>query len=127
MSEVDDFLHRHLDDIAEAMKEPDVVHSPRCTHGKRVWMFNRYWPFIHTWISTCVCVCEINDILRRAHKSDCAVHNEPAFPNGPCDCADERARVVPVREITYIDVADREPEQLLRDIRQWKEALRKHL
>jgi hypothetical protein len=20
------------------------------------------------------------------HKSDCAVHNEPAYPNGPCDC-----------------------------------------
>lgn len=24
------------------------------------------------------------------HDSDCAVHNEPAMPNGPCDCgADE--------------------------------------
>lgn len=22
------------------------------------------------------------------HKSDCAVHNEPAYPNGPCDCND---------------------------------------
>ena len=21
-----------------------------------------------------------------AHYSDCAVHNEPAYPNGPCDC-----------------------------------------
>jgi len=20
------------------------------------------------------------------HWSDCAVHNEPAYPNGPCDC-----------------------------------------
>jgi len=20
------------------------------------------------------------------HKSDCAVHNEPAYPAGPCDC-----------------------------------------
>lgn len=20
------------------------------------------------------------------HKSDCATHNEPAYPNGPCDC-----------------------------------------
>ncbi|WP_418219853.1 hypothetical protein [Burkholderia metallica] len=20
------------------------------------------------------------------HASDCAVHNEPAYPNGPCDC-----------------------------------------
>jgi hypothetical protein len=22
----------------------------------------------------------------RTHYSSCAVHNEPAFPNGPCDC-----------------------------------------
>jgi len=21
------------------------------------------------------------------HDSDCAVHNEPAFPNGPCNCS----------------------------------------
>ena len=24
------------------------------------------------------------------HWSDCSVHNEPAYPNGPCDC--ERGR-----------------------------------
>ncbi len=23
------------------------------------------------------------------HKSDCAVHNEPAMPQGPCDCGME--------------------------------------
>ena len=23
------------------------------------------------------------------HASDCAVHNEPAYPNGPCDCGAE--------------------------------------
>lgn len=27
-----------------------------------------------------------NDIDTFAHWSDCAVHNEPAEPNGPCDC-----------------------------------------
>ena len=28
------------------------------------------------------------------HKSDCAVHNEPALPAGPCDCgADSRISV----------------------------------
>jgi len=26
------------------------------------------------------------DQLRERHWSDCAVHNEPAMPNGPCDC-----------------------------------------
>ncbi len=25
----------------------------------------------------------------RIHTSDCAVHNEPAFPRGKCDCAEE--------------------------------------
>lgn len=25
-------------------------------------------------------------ILSPEHASDCAVHNEPAYPNGPCDC-----------------------------------------
>lgn len=23
---------------------------------------------------------------KQKHWSDCAVHNEPAYPNGPCDC-----------------------------------------
>lgn len=29
----------------------------------------------------------------KEHASDCAVHNMPAFPNGPCDCQPEDARV----------------------------------
>jgi len=24
------------------------------------------------------------------HDSDCAQHNEPAYPNGPCDCSARR-------------------------------------
>ena len=24
--------------------------------------------------------------MKDYHDSDCATHNEPAFPNGPCDC-----------------------------------------
>jgi hypothetical protein len=27
------------------------------------------------------------------HESDCATHNEPAYPNGPCDC---NARFAPM-------------------------------
>jgi hypothetical protein len=64
-AEIDDFFERHIDEIAEAIKEPDVVHGKYCTNGKRQWMFNRHWPFIHTWISTAVCVCEINQIMRQ--------------------------------------------------------------
>lgn len=29
---------------------------------------------------------EIIALLDR-HDSDCATHNEPAYPNGPCDCS----------------------------------------
>jgi hypothetical protein len=68
-TEVDDFFDRHIDAIAEAIKEPDTLHSKYCTNGKRQWMFNRYWPFIHTWISTAVCVCEINQMMRQHNES----------------------------------------------------------
>ena len=27
--------------------------------------------------------------MKIIHDSDCAVHNEPAYPNGPCDCGAE--------------------------------------
>ena len=27
-----------------------------------------------------------SDPIRTTHLSDCAVHNEPAYLNGPCDC-----------------------------------------
>jgi hypothetical protein len=29
----------------------------------------------------------------RIHESDCAVHNEPAAPNGPCDCTLSKPKV----------------------------------
>jgi hypothetical protein len=37
------------------------------------------------------CRCTAGDC---GHRSDCAVHNEPTFPNGPCDC-DARRRAAP--------------------------------
>lgn len=33
-------------------------------------------------------------IVEPAHKSDCAVHNEPASANGPCDCAEPPAPIM---------------------------------
>ena len=62
-----DFFDRHLDDIAKVLKKDypvTVVHSRHCTHGKRQWLFSWRWPFVQTWISTAVCICGINDILR---------------------------------------------------------------
>lgn len=37
------------------------------------------------------CNCEACSVLAltqavRLHQSDCDVHNEPAYPNGPCSC-----------------------------------------
>lgn len=29
------------------------------------------------------------------HASDCALHNEPYKPNGPCDCGADKGRPVP--------------------------------
>lgn len=63
-TEVDDFFDRHADAIAKAIREPAVQHNPHCNHGKRMWTFSWRWPFVHTWISKCVCVCEINQIMR---------------------------------------------------------------
>ena len=36
-----------------------------------------------------VCRCTAGSC---GHRSDCAVHNEPALPNGPCNCAPPPAR-----------------------------------
>jgi hypothetical protein len=33
--------------------------------------------------SGCQCAACVSGVM---HASDCSVHNEPAFPNGPCDC-----------------------------------------
>ncbi len=30
------------------------------------------------------------------HASDCAVHNMPAYPNGPCDCGAIERRLVEI-------------------------------
>lgn len=30
---------------------------------------------------------EILALVGAGHDSDCATHNEPAMPNGPCDCS----------------------------------------
>lgn len=37
-------------------------------------------------ISDLVGAAEPPDDLDITHASDCAMHNEPAYPNGPCDC-----------------------------------------
>jgi hypothetical protein len=66
-NEIEECLYRHLDAIAEAMKEPeepDVVHSSRCSYGKRMWLFSWKFPFVITWISRAWCCCGINEIVR---------------------------------------------------------------
>lgn len=36
------------------------------------------------------------------HWSDCAVHNEPAYPNGPCSCGRDRAARNPITALWWI-------------------------
>lgn len=45
-------------------------------------------PFIEVWMRPSVdhCMCEACK-GGALHRSDCAVHNEPAYPRGECDCA----------------------------------------
>jgi len=38
--------------------------------------------------------CECDKCKKVPHKSDCAVHNEPAYPKGKCDCGAERPELL---------------------------------
>jgi hypothetical protein len=40
----------------------------------------------HTREATIRCMQAAIQQAREIHASDCAVHNEPAYPAGPCDC-----------------------------------------
>lgn len=43
------------------------------------------------------------------HDSDCAVHNAPALPVGPCNCSAQAAattRIVPVAQLSVLDVLE---------------------
>ena len=42
----------------------------------------------------CQCV-ECRKIVPRFHASDCAVHNAPAYLNGPCNCTTSEPGVNP--------------------------------
>jgi hypothetical protein len=56
----------------------------RCEHCNGTWTEDS-----HTYNGGCCEADERADPLASApveHRSDCAVHNEPAMPNGPCDC-----------------------------------------
>ena len=47
-----------------------------------------------------VCECEGPPMrFTNRHLSDCAVHNEPAYPNGPCDCGVEKRRLAAIASL----------------------------
>lgn len=53
---------RHADFLELKLRHPKVKHRPGCTRGKRRWRFSWKWPFVHTWISQAICMCEIIEI-----------------------------------------------------------------
>lgn len=42
------------------------------------------------------------ETTRDGHDSDCAMHNEPAFPNGPCDCSTSNPHMEIERQIADV-------------------------
>lgn len=103
-TEVEDFLERHGDAIREAIREPDVIHGPHCTNGKRQWMLTRHFPFVRTWISTAICCCEINQILRQ-HRETMRLMDEIVEALQP--------RAIP------IDLSQFKPETQLAIVNSW--------
>jgi hypothetical protein len=57
--EIKDCVWRHEHFLALKLEEHKVKHRPGCTRGKRRWLFSWRWPFVHTWISQSICMCEI--------------------------------------------------------------------
>lgn len=62
-NEIEDFLERHGDAIAKAIAPKETKHHCRYPRGKRMWRFSWKWPFIHTWISQAICLCDITAVL----------------------------------------------------------------
>jgi hypothetical protein len=114
--EIEDFFARHLDDIAEAMKEPDVIHSRHCTRGKRRWIFTWRWPFVITWISNAVCLCEINQMLRGNRLLSQGIEDIVAALEG-IDARQQRA-------IYEVDLDSLSPCAQMAVVRAWKRRLR---
>ena len=89
------------------LEEAEVlIHVEPCEHGNYDGHFTEYNPLKDRkldghWCRGAAlgCNCEACS-SGPPHRSDCAVHNEPAFPNGPCDCGAESfvALLVPANE-----------------------------
>jgi hypothetical protein len=64
----------------------------------------------------CQCPACINGTI---HASDCAVHNAPAYANGPCDCSEPVSVNLEARAIAMLD-----DEQLWATFYRWRTVLR---
>ena len=58
-NEVKECVWRHEHFLELKLRHPRVKHRKGCTRGKRMWRFFWKWPFVRTWISQAVCMCEI--------------------------------------------------------------------
>ena len=57
--EIKECVWRHIHFLELKLKHPKVEHRKGCTRGKRQWYFTWKWPFVRTWISQAICMCEI--------------------------------------------------------------------
>jgi hypothetical protein len=60
--EIKDCVWRHEHFLELKLRHPKIIHRPGCTRGKRMWRFCWKWPFVRTWISQAICMCEIIQI-----------------------------------------------------------------
>jgi hypothetical protein len=67
--------------LRQAAKEAAVAMAQHMPHRKET---HDLYAFLTETESSSCC----------GHASDCAVHNEPAFPAGPCDCGAEKSNAL---------------------------------
>lgn len=63
VDEPEDFFARKAQVIAEDLRPKPLKHRCRYPPGKRIWVFTWRWPFVRSWRSRAICLCDIVEIL----------------------------------------------------------------
>lgn len=109
---------RHADFLELKLRHPKVKHRPGCTRGKRRWRFSWKWPFVHTWISQAICMCEIIEIEAVIATFDEIV---PILKDAGYDCTPTTVR--DMAEATRRNLLKMPPEERQRTVNKLNNAL----